>query len=251
MTRISGISSAYTDYGKIASGNRLQSAADGAAELAIAKKLETQITVQDVGASNIKQATGLANIADGALGGVQDYLGRIHELSLRAMNGLMSDSDKSAIQDEIDQMKQGIEQLAGSTKYNETHVLNGSSLNINVASGNGNMSISGADSTLEALGLEDFSIMGDFDLKQVEDAMAKVSSMRSTIGAQTNALESAYNYATSTSVNTTAAQSRIEDLDLPQAISDMKKQQTLQQYAMNMQKKQMEHETNMMKKFFI
>lgn len=251
MSRVGGISSVSMDYGRFASGKRVQNAADGAAELAIIQQMEKQTTTYDVGASNVKQATGLANIADGALGGIQDYLGRIHELSIRSMNGFMSDSDKSAIQAEIDQMKQGIEQLAGTAKYNETYLLDGSSSSINVAAGSSNMQISGANSTLKALGIEDFSIMGDFDLKQIEDAISKVSSMRSKIGAQTNAMESAYNYLTNASINTASSQSKLEDLDIPQAISDMKKQQTLQEYAMNMQKKQLETEANLMKGFFL
>lgn len=174
MSSISGINGTYTDYGKIASGTKLQTAADGAAELAIAEKMQMQANTYDVQASNTKQSIGMANIKDGALGGVSDYLGRIHELSIRAMNGLMSTSDKSAIQAEIDQLKQGIEQLAGTAKYNETYVL-------------------GKGGLLKELGLEDYSIMGDFDLKSLEDAMQKVNGMRSQVGAKTNGLESAYN----------------------------------------------------------
>lgn len=251
MSGINGIGNTYTDYGKFASGKQIQSASDGAAELAISQKLQVQTNSYDVGASNIKQATGLANIADGALGGISDYLSRIHELSIRSMNGLMSNSDKSAIQAEIDQMKQGIEQLAGTAKYNETYLLDGSTSDINVATGSGSARVSGSNSTLKALGLEDYNIMGDFDLSVVEKAMEKVNGMRSKIGAETNGLEAAYSYATNASYNTTASQSRIEDLDVAEAISDMKKQQTLQQYSMNMQKKQLENEANLMKGFFI
>ncbi len=232
MSSISGISGSYTDYGKMASGTKLQTAADGAAELAIAEKTETQVNTYDVSASNTKQSIGMANITDGALSGVNDYLGRMYELSVRSMNGLMSNSDKAAIQAEIDQMKQGIEQLAGTAKYNETYVLSGKS-------------------SLKELGIEDYSIMGEFDLKTLEDAMQKVNSMRSQVGAETNGLEAAYNYLTNASLNTTAFQSKLEDLDYAEAISDMKKEQTLQQYQMVMQKKQVENEENLMKGFLI
>ena len=251
MSGVKSIGNTYTDYGKIASGKKIQQASDDAAELAIAQKLQVQANTYDVGASNTKQAVGLANIADGALGGINDYLSRIHELSIRSMGGFMSDSDKSAIQAEIDQMKQGIEQLAGTAKYNETYLLDGSTSKINVATGSGYSSVSGANSTLKALGLEDYNIMGEFDLSVVEKAMEKVSSMRSKIGAETNGLETTYKYATNASYNTTASQSRIEDLDIPQAISDMKKNQTMQQYSMAMQKKQMENEANLMKGFIV
>jgi flagellin len=251
MSGITGIGSSYTEYGKIASGKQIQSASDGAAELAIVEKLEVQANTYNVGAENIKQATGLANVADGALSGINDYLSRIHELSIRSMGGFMSDSDKSAIQAEIDQMKQGIEQLAGTAKYNETYLLDGSVSNINIATGSGSSRVSGANSTLKALGLEDYNIMGEFDLSIVEKAMEKVNGMRSKIGAETNGLEAAYNYATNASYNTIGSKSRIEDLDVAEAISDMKKQQTLQQYSMNMRKKQMEQEANLMKGFFV
>lgn len=251
MSGITGINNSYTDYGKLASGKQIQSASDGAAEVAITQKMNIQTNTHDVGGSNIKQAVGLANITDGALSGINDYLGRIHELSIRAMGGFMSQSDKASIQAEIDQMKMGIEQLTGTAKYNETYLLNGSTTNINVVTGSGNMNVSGANTTLKALGLEDYSIMGDFDLKKIEEAMTRVNRMRSKVGAQTNALEAAYNYSTNASLNTTAAQSRIEDLDYAGAISDMKKQQTLQQYSINMQKKQLENEASLMKGFFI
>ena len=251
MSGITGVNTSYTDYGKVASGKQIQTASDGAAELTITQKLQVQVNSYDVGSSNIKQSIGLANIEDGALGGINDYLSRIHELSIRAMGGFMSSSDKASIQAEIDQMKMGIEQLAGTAKYNESYVLNGSTSNISVATGSGSVNLSGANSTLKALGIENYSIMGDFDLKEIEDAMTKVNRMRSKIGAQTNALEAAYNYSTNASLNTTASKSRVEDLDYPEAISEMKKQQTLQQYSVNMQKKQLENEAALMKGFFI
>lgn len=250
MSGISGISNSYTDYGKFASGKKIQTAADGAAELAIIQKQASQITKYDTGANNTKAATGLANIADGALSGISDYLGRIHELSIRSMNGFMSNSDKASIQAEIDQMKQGIEHLAGTAKYNETYLLDGSG-SVNVETGHGGMSVDTSNMTLKALGIEDFSIMGDFDLKQIEDAMEKVNKSRSKIGAQTNALEHAYKYSTNASLNTNASQSRLEDLDYPKAISDRKKQETLEHYSMMMRKKDMENQATMMQRMFI
>ena len=250
MSGITGVGNTYTDYGKLASGKKIQTASDGAAELAIAQKLQEQTNTYDVGSSNIKQATGLANIADGALGGINDYLSRIHELSIRSMGGFMSDSDKSAIQAEIDQMKQGIEQIAGTAKYNETYLLNGSG-SVNVATGHGSMSVDTSNMTLKALGIEDYNIMGDFDLKDLEDAMEKVNKSRSKIGAQTNALEYAYNYSTNASLNMNVSQSRIEDLDYPQAISEQKKQETLQTYSIMMQKKQMQNQATFMQNMLI
>ena len=91
---------------------------------------------------------------------------------------------------------------------------------------------------------------GDFDLGKIDDALATVNSHRSNIGAQTNRLSYAINVNNYTSLNTTAASSRMSDTDYPKAISELKKQQALQQYAFMMQQKKMENESRRMQNFF-
>ena len=113
------------------------------------------------------------------------------------------------------------------------------------------MSVDTSNMTLKALGIEDYNIMGDFDLKTIEDAMEKVNKTRSKVGAQTNALEYAYNYSTSAPLNTNASQSRLEDLDYPKAISEQKKQETLQLYSIMMQKKSMQNQATFMQNMLI
>ena len=101
---ISGIQSQNT-YTALSSGYKINSAADNAAGLAISEKLLTQTNGYDVGSSNAKDGVSLINVADGALSGIQDSLQRIHELGVRASNGLYSASDKQAFQTEIDGLK--------------------------------------------------------------------------------------------------------------------------------------------------
>ena len=113
------------------------------------------------------------------------------------------------------------------------------------------MKITTADATLQALGIADFDVTKDFDLTQVDDALARVSAGRSGMGAQSNALEYAYRYSTNTRLNVTAGKSRLEDLDYGQAVSEQKKKQTLQQYAFFMQKKQMEQRTRAAANFLV
>lgn len=96
--RISSMSNPNSIYGKIASGKRIQTAADDAAGLAISNKLKRNENGLDVGASNIMDGIGVANIKDGALGTMQDSLQRIRELSIKASNGLYGDSEKQMIQ---------------------------------------------------------------------------------------------------------------------------------------------------------
>ena len=130
---ISGISGGM-DYGKIASGKRINTAADDASGLAIANKMKKESNGLDVGASNIKDGIGVANIKDGAMASMQDSLQRIRELSLKASNGLYGASEKQIIQGEIDHILQGIEQTAKTTSYNEMKLLDGSMADMKIAS---------------------------------------------------------------------------------------------------------------------
>lgn len=248
-----GSGSSYADYGKIASGKKIQSAADGAAELSIVEKEDAQVRGLNAGAKNIGSAQDMLKVADGAMEGITDYLQRIRELAVQASNtAVVTDSDRANIQMEIDQLKQGISDIASQTTFNTKPLLDGSNTEFRIATNadGASMAVSTADATLAALGIADFDVTGNFDIADIDKALETVSAARSSAGAQSNALEYAYNYNTNASLNTTAAKSRLEDLDIPQAISEQKKQETLQEYALFMQKKKQEEEQNKLHAMF-
>lgn len=232
-------------YDAIASGNRINSAADDASGLAIANKLESQKNGLDVGASNAQDGISAAKVADGAMEGITDYLQRIRELSLKASNGLMSADDKKSIQDEIAQNLEGIKQISQGTEFNTKTLLDGSMASMDIATnpdGTG-MTIQMADTTLETLGIDGYDVTGKFDIGKIDNALKMVSEARGSLGASTNALEGAYRYNTSASLEQTGAQSRLEDLDIPKAISEVKKNELLEDYKNVMLKKKMEEES--------
>lgn len=238
-------------YGKIASGKRIQRASDDAAGLAIAQQLLKEGNGLNVGSSNVQNGIGVANIQDGALGTMQDSLQRIRELSIQASNGIYSDSDKQAMQDEIDQLLMDIEHTAIGTEYNQMKLLDGSMANMHIASnpdGTG-MKIQMENATLKSLGIEGYSVMGDFDIGVIDAAIEKISASRSRTGATTNAMEHAYNYNTRASLELISSQSRIEDLDVPKAISDQKREKLLMDYRLGMMRKQMDNDSFVVKMF--
>ena len=241
ITSMQRSSTSYADYGKFASGKKVNRAADGAAELAIIQKQETQTRSYKAGENNIGAAKDMLNVADGAMSGITDYLQKIRELGVRASNtATITDAERTSIQAQIEQYKQGISDIAKQASFNTKPLLDGTSQKYNImtdATGNG-MEITTADATLQALGIADF-------------ALARVSAGRSGMGAQSNALEYAYRYSTNTRLNVTAGKSRLEDLDYGQAVSEQKKKQTLQQYAFFMQKKQMEQRTRAAANFLV
>lgn len=244
MSSISNVSgSSY--YSQIASGVKLQSAADGASELAIAEKENAQINGLNMGQRNAEDGKSLLNVADGAMGGIADNLQRIRELAVQASNtAILSDEDRQMIQDEVEQLKQGISDIANNTEFNKKKLLDGSYGDGYIASGpNGSgMTLDIGDSTLRALGIEDFDVTGDFSIQTIDDALSKVSSNRSVIGAQSNALNYTISYNSQASINLTSAVSKLEDADIAKVASELNKQKLLQSYQLMMQKKQQEQE---------
>ena len=241
---VSGVGASSSIYGQLASGSKLMSAADNAAGVAITEKEEAQINGYDAGTNNIKSQQDALNIADGATQSIVDSLQRMRELAVQASNSaLMSDSDLASIQEEINGLKEGINGVAEQTTYNTKNLLN-DDLSFEAASdANGSAnSINTYNSTLAELGLEDFDVTGDFDISKLDDAISKLSTNLASYGAQSNSIDYAALYNSNTSYNTSAANSRIEDLDYPQAVSEKEKQRLLDAYALEMQKKKQEDE---------
>lgn len=241
---VSSINSISKSYEQLSSMKQINSAADNAAGLAIVQKMESQTNGYDVGNSNGKAGQDLLKVADGGLASITDNLQRIRELAVQASNGIYAPEDKQAIQYEIEGLKQGIQDAAKGTEFNTLKLLDGSMADLNLAlnpDGTG-MEIKMENSTLESLGIADFDVTGNFDIADIDKAIEKVNEARGNLGASYNALEHATNYSALASENLTAASSRIEDLDVEKAISDMKKQEVLDNYSLFVQRIKMQQE---------
>ena len=247
---ISGIQSQNT-YTALSSGYKINKAADNAAGLAISEKLLSQTNGYDAGSSNAKDGISLINVTDGALAGIQDSLQRIHELGVRASNGLYSSEDKQAFQAEIDGLKENIQGIAKGTSFNTLKPLDGSMADIELATNpeGGKLKIQLVNSTLESLGIADFDVTKDFDLKDIENAMEKISSARSSLGAHSNSLQHTINYNDYANYNLTAANSQIKDTDYAEEIIKKNRDEALQQYRIFGIKAQNEQNAGFLKLF--
>lgn len=250
MSGITGIGGSSIET-QLASGKRINSAADDASGLAISEKLKEQRNGLDVGAENIQDGISALNIADGGADQITDYLQRIRELSLKAANGLNGAEERESIQMEVDQLLDGIRQASLGTSFNEKELLDGSMADLHIASnpdGSG-MEIRMADVTLETLGIADYDVTGDFDISRIDDALKQVMEKRSSLGAATNRLEHAYRYNTNASEQLTASQSRIEDLEMGSGVVEQKKKETIQNYQNLLLRKKMEDDSLVLKLF--
>ncbi len=112
---------------KLSSGYKINRAADDAAGLAISEKMRKQIRGLTQASANAQDGISTVQTAEGALTEVHDMLQRMNELAVKAANGTNATSDRTAIQQEIDQLTTEIDRVAETTKFNETYLLKGDS----------------------------------------------------------------------------------------------------------------------------
>ena len=160
---------------------------------------------------------------------VSDMLQRMNELTVKAANGTYTTTQKQYIADEINQLISEIDRIASTTKFNDVKVLNGSTSSITLQVGNEHgetMSIAlgatyatniGLTSKVDWSSATTASAVSTF-IDKVKDAMEKVASKRSALGAVQNRLDHTVNNLDNIVENTQAAESRIRDTDMAKSM---------------------------------
>lgn len=111
---------------KLSSGYKINSAADNAAGLAIARRMNAQIKSLQEANQSANDGLSALNTADGAMAEIHDILQRMNELAIQSANGTNADSDRTMIQTEIDQLVSEIDRIAKTTEFNSQNLLDGS-----------------------------------------------------------------------------------------------------------------------------
>src|SRR5690554_3622857 len=111
---------------RLSSGLRINSAKDDAAGLAISTRFDAQIRGLTVATRNANDGISLAQTAEGALDEITNNLQRIRELAVQAANATNSDSDRQALNDEVQQRIAEIDRISSQTAFNGLKVLDGS-----------------------------------------------------------------------------------------------------------------------------
>ena len=146
---------------KLSSGYRINRAADDAAGLSISEKMRKQIRGLNQASSNAEDGVSAVQTAEGALTEVHSMLQRMNELATQSANGTNSDTDRKAIQDEIDQLTTEIDRVSETTKFNEMYLLKGNS---------------DAQDTTKTLNAHDAGFAGKFDTDQTTFTLDKALS---------------------------------------------------------------------------
>jgi flagellin len=235
---------------QMASGLSINRASDNAAGLSVATAMTSQSNAYIQGMQNSNDGISLIQTADAASGTMTELLQRQRDLALRSMNGTYSDADRATMNAEFTQLTSEMSRIASTTKFNGQPLLtnlsatgsvqNGTPSPINIATGDGNISIALANFSPEATGgvfgntpYTGVGIGSSADaslaIERIDAAMGEIGSVRAQWGATENRFGSSIENMASANVNTQAARSRIQDTDYARSLIDLSKEQTIQQ----------------------
>jgi flagellin len=259
MSSGNGLSTAFE---RLSSGSRINSAADDAAGLQISNRMTSQINGLNQAVRNANDGISVSQVAEGALQESTNMLQRMRELVIQADNGVNGDSERTAIQSEINELVTEIDRIATTTEFSGKALLSGDfagttpgtddPLSFLVGSTGGageTIEVTIGDMQSAALGLDDagaavnanIANLGAVDvnagtpqassdqLEVIDRAIAQVGEQRSELGAVQNRFQSTISNLSNVSENVSAARSRIMDTDFAAETANLTKFQIQQQ----------------------
>jgi flagellin len=214
---------------KLASGRRINRAADDAAGLAIAEGFSTQSRQGRVEINSLQSGINMAQTAEGGLSSQQDATQRLRELSVQASNGILNDSQRQALNAEAQQLVQHINDVSRDTQFNGMNLLDQDQTVDLGTEGGGAVDL--ASSTAADLGLDTIDLStaagAQAAIAATDTAQEQLTTARASIGAQTNRLESAVVQREDSVQNAIESESRIRDLDIARAVVEQSRNDIL------------------------
>ncbi len=256
-----------TTMDKLSSGQKINRGADDAAGLAISEKMRNRLKALDKAEQNVLDGVSMIQTAEGGLSETHNLLQRMRELAVQAGNGTLATEDRTAIQEEINQLTNEVSRIAKTTQFNGKELLSGkfndadSALFIQTNAGaNEGISITINDMQALAIGVSsttqtdpsirplDFSsgdapeyalsVMTATDandaISHYTKAIDTISQQRSQLGAIQNRFEATSSVLSVSVENLTASESRIRDTDMAREMMEYAKYNILNQSGMAM-----------------
>lgn len=228
-------------YEQLASGSRINKAADDAAGLAISESLKSQIRSASQAKRNANDGVSMVQVAEGGLNEIGNIIIRLRELGIQAASDTIGDDERSFINSEVQQLKEEMQRIAETTSWGTTKLLDGTTPVFDFQVGIFNNDFADRitfDSTqnvttLDSLGLASLDYAdkagAQSALEQLDEAQTSVNRVRSNIGALQNRLTSTISNLGVTEENLSAAKSRMRDADIAQVTADLTSSQILMQ----------------------
>lgn len=227
---------------QLASGSRYADMSVGAADFAVAEHLRGQISGMKAARFNAQNATSFIQVAEGGLNEQNNILVRQRELAIQAASDTFSDSEREMIDQEFQQLGQEFDRIAKTTTFGSHKLLAGEDkeFEFQVGAYGGQENIvkytSDTNTTSSGMGVDGLNVASKSDarsaLEDIDDALGKIAKARANFGAMQSRLESVDNNAGVQIENLQEAHSRLADTDVAEAVSEVYKNQALQQYQM-------------------
>jgi flagellin len=226
---------------KLASGSRINRAADDAAGLAISEKMRAQIRSIRQDLRNANDGVSMIQTAEGSMNEVANILVRFRELSIQAASDTIGDTERSFIDKEVQQLRQEVDRIAQSTEFNGKKLLAGEGETLDIQIGMNNnaeldrftYSPQNTNVTTGRLGLSDINVASkgsaQENLGKVDEAIKIVAENRAELGALQNRLYSSINNMAIYDENLSGARSRIYDVDMASETAELTKTNILTQ----------------------
>jgi flagellin len=243
---------------RLSTGQRINSAGDDAAGLAISSRMTSQINGLNMAVRNANDAISLVSTADGALVEMTNMLQRMRELAVQAATATTSLSDKEALNTEFNALRLQIEDIADDTQWNGTNLLDGTSSSVafqvganasqtitmttladlqTAGSAFSSLSNTSTETTLATLviwktgNLSTSVTAANNSISGIDSAITVVNTKRAELGAMQSRLEYASDNLANVSQNTSASRSRVLDADYAAETTELARTQIIQQAA--------------------
>jgi flagellin len=237
----SSTNSLSTNFERLSSGKRINSAKDDAAGLQISSRLTAQINGLDQASRNANDGISISQTAEGALDEYTNTLQRMRTLAVQSANGSNSDADRTALDSEFSELELELTRISTDTGFAGESLLNatytgkdfqvgadaGQKITISIAQ---NFS---AGCTLSTIGISAASAASNA-IGNIDTALATVNSTRADLGAKQNRFSSIIRSNENTSQNLSASRSRVEDTDYAAESAALARNQVLQQASSSM-----------------
>ncbi|WP_283710332.1 flagellin [Pseudoalteromonas prydzensis] len=208
---------------QLATGKKVNSAADDAAALQIIDRLTSQQNGYSQAVNNAYDGISYSQATESNLSGVNDAVSRIRELSIQAGNGALNDSDRAALQEEVVQLQSQITETFENASFGGKPLFDGQPVSFQVGpDANTTQTTTPSDGSFA-------SVISTIDISTQAGAQAaidisgqaaeEINAQRAELGAFQNTLASTIKGLGTQQENIAASQSRIQDTDYAQAVS--------------------------------
>ncbi len=218
---------------QLASGSRINIAADDAAGLAISEGLKASIRSSAQAQRNANDGISMVQTAEGGLNEIGNIVVRLRELGIQAASDTVGEVERGFLNKEVDQLKSEVQRISSVTTWGKTKLLDGSTPTFdfqvgiynNEAEDRISFDASQNVATLDALGMSELDYSSkegaQTALQALDSAQEMVNGYRANLGALQNRLTSTVDNLGVAHENMSAANSRIRDTDVAQASSEM------------------------------